>query len=141
MKCYLAGPMTGIPQFNFPAFDRACDDLRSLGYEIISPHEQDSAAVQAAARASLTGALMEGKIAGETWGRILARDVRLVADEVEGIVFLPGWENSNGALLESLVGLLCGKEFIQYELDHLPKPLLRIEVFITFICGLGRKIR
>ena len=113
-KLYLAGPMTGIAQFNFPAFEAATKDLRARGYEIISPHEQDSPAVQAAAWASLDGRLDNGAVAGETWGQILGRDVQIVADQVEGIAFLPNWHKSRGARLEAFVGLLCGRSFFEY---------------------------
>lgn len=115
MKYYLAGPMTGYPQFNFPAFHAAAADLRAQGYEIISPAEQDSPAVQSEAIKSADGSLdANGKIAGETWGDILAKDVKLVADGVDGIIFLPGWEQSRGARLEAFVGLLCKRSFAIY---------------------------
>ena len=105
---YLAGPMTGIPQVNFPAFEAAARMLRDAGHKVTSPHENDPPAVQAAAWASPDGRLDDaGKIAGETWGDILARDVKLVADECSGIVLLEGWHKSRGARLEAFVGLLC----------------------------------
>jgi hypothetical protein len=107
--------MTGIPQFNFPAFEAATKFLRSEGYEVISPHEEDTPEVQKAAWASPDGKLdSTGQIAGHTWGQILAKDVVIVADKVDGIVFLPGWERSRGAKLEALVGLMTGKEFFRY---------------------------
>lgn len=116
MIWYLAGPMTGIPQFNFPLFDEAANLLRARGHQVTSPHENDTPAVRAAAWASPDGKLdAEQKIAGETWGDILARDVKLVADEVGGIVFLPGLERSRGARLEAFVGLLTGKAFALYD--------------------------
>lgn len=109
-KVYIAGPMTGIPQFNIPAFERAAARLRAAGFEVVSPVERDSEAVQAAGRASPDGKLGPGNtIAGETWGQILARDVIIVADEVDGVVVLPGWHKSRGARLEVFVALLCNK--------------------------------
>lgn len=113
-KMYLAGPMTNIPQFNFPAFEAAATALRAAGFEIISPHEQDSADVQKASWASKDGKLNSDMIAGESWGEILARDVRIVSDHVDGVILLDGWEKSRGARLEVFVGLLTGKTFQQY---------------------------
>jgi len=114
MKLYLAGPMTGIPQFNFPAFDAAAKALRALGHTITSPHEEDTPAAQAAAWASPDGKQVAGGLGGETWAQILARDIVVVADKTDGIVFLPGWEKSRGARLEAFVGLLCQKKFYTY---------------------------
>ena len=112
---YIAGPMTGIPQFNFPAFEAAAQDLRARGFEITSPHENDTPAVQQAAWASPDGALDDsGKIAGETWGDILARDVKLVADECGGVVLLDNWHKSRGARLEAFVAIQCQLPVFQY---------------------------
>lgn len=38
-KIYIAGPMSGYPQNNYPAFDASASALRSLGYEVVSPAE------------------------------------------------------------------------------------------------------
>lgn len=109
---YLAGPMTGIPQFNFPAFEYATKQLREHGFTVVSPHEQDTPEVQKAAWASPDGKLdAAGKVADLTWGQILAKDVELVADKIGGIIFLDGWWHSRGAKLEAFVGLLTGKQF------------------------------
>jgi len=43
LTVYLAGPMTGLPRFNFPAFDQAAQALRAAGYRVINPAEQDRA--------------------------------------------------------------------------------------------------
>ena len=39
MRVYLSGPMTGMPELNFPAFHAAAAFLRGHGYEVINPAE------------------------------------------------------------------------------------------------------
>ena len=109
MRVYIAGPMTGIPQFNFPAFDALAQELRSRGYDVVSPAEMDDPATRAAALASPDGAPGTGSPNGETWGDFLSRDVKLIADGgIEAIICLPGWNRSRGARLETFVAWLCG---------------------------------
>ena len=104
MKVYIAGPMTGYDQQNFPLFDKVAALLRAKGYDVVSPAELDSPEERKIALANGRSAL--------TWGDFLARDVKLIADEgIEGIVLLPGWEKSKGAKLECFVGLLAKVEF------------------------------
>jgi hypothetical protein len=113
---YLAGPMSNLPQFNFPAFHEAASALRARGYEVVSPAELDGIEIKQVAMASKKGKLDAAhKIAGHTWGDLLSRDVKVVADKVEGIILLPGWQNSRGARLECFVGLLCGHSFFAYK--------------------------
>jgi hypothetical protein len=38
-KIYLSGPMTGLPDLNFPAFHAEAARLRALGYDVINPAE------------------------------------------------------------------------------------------------------
>ncbi len=38
---YIAGPMSGYPQYNFPAFDEARDELRENGWQVVSPADMD----------------------------------------------------------------------------------------------------
>jgi hypothetical protein len=113
-KVYVAGPMTGIPQMNFPCFDDAASALRQRGYEVVSPAELDSPESRAAALASEDGT-PAGYAEGETWGQFLARDVKLIADEgIQAIVVLPGWQESRGARLETFVARLCGLPILKY---------------------------
>lgn len=115
-KFYIAGPMTGIPQFNFPAFDVAAASLRSYGYLVVSPVELDDPSSRSAALANETGDPEQyNNETGETWGDLLARDVKLIADEVSGVVALEGWEESRGARLEVFVARTCGKPVYSYE--------------------------
>jgi len=108
MKLYLSGPMSNYPQFNIPAFERAAESLRALGHEVIVPYELDNDdGVGGAARASENGDVAAfTALTGFTWGDLLARDIKLIADgKIEGIVVLPDWENSKGARLEAYIGL------------------------------------
>lgn len=109
MRVYIAGPMTGLPQFNFPAFDALANSLRLAGHDAVSPAELDDPEDRAAALASPDGFMHGGHHMNKTWGDFLARDVKLIADGgIEGIVVLDGWERSRGARLETFVGFLCG---------------------------------
>jgi Domain of unknown function (DUF4406) len=125
-KIYLAGPMSGLPQFNFPAFFDAAIKLRAQGFEVVSPAEIDNEEDKGAALSSTDGdnrnlATMNNK----TWGDFLARDVKLLADTgIQGIVFLPNWMKSKGAKLEAFVGLLQGFSFWEY--DPAVKEAIRI---------------
>lgn len=110
---YLAGPMSHIPQFNYPTFFRVAKALRAEGYNVLSPAEQDSPEQLEIILASPDGNI--GAIDKEvgTWGDFLSHDVKLIADKVGGIVFLPGWQQSRGARLEGYVGLTCGHPFME----------------------------
>lgn len=116
MKVYIAGPMTGIPQFNVPLFDKVAYDLRLQGYNVVSPAELDSPEMRREALRSTDGALGPLEQAtGETWGHVLARDVLMLSDTgIEAIVLLPNWWQSRGATLETTVGLLNKLKFFQW---------------------------
>ena len=118
---YLSGPMSGVPQFNFPTFARVAALLRKQGYCVVSPAEMDDDEVRAAAVASPDGSSTE--TGGHTWGSFLARDVRIIADQVNGIILMPGWERSRGARLEAFVALLQKDfAFMRWD-DHISMPV------------------
>jgi hypothetical protein len=119
---YVAGPMTHIPQFNFPAFDSMAAALRRAGFRVVSPAELDNEADRKAAMASPDGSALDyGNGVKATWGDFLARDVKLLADgdaigPIDGIVVLPGWQKSRGARLETFVGrMLCDKPVFTWD--------------------------
>lgn len=39
MRAYIAGPMTGLPEYNFPAFYAAAERWRAYGWDVINPAE------------------------------------------------------------------------------------------------------
>lgn len=93
---YIAGPMTGLPEFNFPAFREAAQKYRDLGFAVISPAELDE-------QADFDPAGMTGNedltLHGFSLRNILARDLELVST-VDGLILLKGWEKSKGARAE-----------------------------------------
>ena len=138
-KIYLAGPMAGHPQFNFPAFAEAAKRLRASGFEVISPAEEDyKHGVGQQAEKSVDGDATKLK---DSWGTILARDVQLIADGgIQAIVFLPDWFASRGARLEATVGLLQPNfGFYQYEnggVTSLSRRTVAAELFAAFTADL-----
>lgn len=105
MRYYLAGPMTHIPQHNFPAFFRWAKLLRLAGYDIVSPAELDVGEVREVALASEDGEWCHE----QPWSEFLARDVRIVAEDVDAVLCMPGWARSRGVRLETFVAYLTGK--------------------------------
>lgn len=112
MKIYLAGPMSGYPTFNFPAFDAAVAALRRIGHTVISPHELDDIGIAAAARESTDGT----PIPGTSWAGFLGRDIKAL-EKCEAIALLPGWADSRGARLEAHAALLMRKKLFVYRDD------------------------
>lgn len=114
---YLAGPMSGRPMFNFPMFEAVAAMLRKQGFQIVSPNELDAVNTTdyELARDSVDGSLGTTE---QTWGDFLARDVKIVADQVDGVICLPGWEQSRGARLEAFVATCQGKPVFQYDAEE-----------------------
>lgn len=80
MKIYLSGPMTGIPEYNFPAFHAEAARLRKIGHEVVSPAEVNPDTSM-------------------TWEQCLRADIKALCD-CEAIALMPGWEGSKGAHIE-----------------------------------------
>lgn len=131
MKLYISGPMSGKPMFNIPAFDRMARKLRERGHDVVSPAELDSAEFRLLCLKSKDGDIEQLKVdaiaAGlepETWGDLLARDVKLLADDgIEGIVVLEGWGKSRGAALETFTARLANIPILAFWSDDTLKPV------------------
>jgi hypothetical protein len=77
---YLAGPMSGLPAYNYPAFDAAAARLRAAGFEVLNPAEN----------------VAPENAEWSDWMRLsLGQLVR-----AGGVARLPGAEGSRGARLE-----------------------------------------
>jgi hypothetical protein len=91
-KCYIGGPMRGIPNFNFPEFERAARELRAAGWHVYSPRENDA---EKGSEPSADGSPVED-IPLKYFFR---EDLWQVCDS-DAIFLLNGWEKSMGATLE-----------------------------------------
>ncbi len=99
---YLAGPMRGIAQFNFPAFMEATARLRSEGHRVFSPAENDQDKLgDDFGVDNATGDIGEAtKEEGFSLRDALKDDLSWICDNATHIALLPGWENSNGSKAE-----------------------------------------
>lgn len=113
MKLYLAGPMRGIPYFNFPAFFQAAKDLRANGHFVFNPAERDQAKYgDEVWKASPTGNLDDVKHLNFSLREALAADTQFICLEAEGIALLPGHERSSGARAELALANALGLQTI-----------------------------
>lgn len=80
MKLYIAGPMTGYVELNFPAFRDEAARLRALGFEIVNPAE-------------ITVDPASG------WLECMRADIKHLVD-CDGVALLPGWAQSRGTTVE-----------------------------------------
>jgi hypothetical protein len=78
MKLYISGPMTGLPDFNRPAFVRAEDDLVARGYNVWSPAWLPP---------------------GHDWEWYMTQCLAALPT-CDGVALLPGWRYSRGANIE-----------------------------------------
>jgi hypothetical protein len=118
MTCYIAGPMRGIPYYNFPAFDAAKDRLVALGWTVISPadldreHNFDSSSL---APDSDWNAIPENF----DLSACIRRDVEAVL-QCDALVFIPGdWGKSTGCRAELAVARWALKPVYELTADGL----------------------
>ena len=115
MKIYLAGPMRGKPNFNFPAFDYAAAKLRQEGHRVFSPAERDRGAYGADfGKDNATGDEMgaDGKDVLTMRRECFLADTTYICREAEAVAFLPGWEGSKGAVAEAALAVAIGLETV-----------------------------
>lgn len=113
-KCYVAGPMSGIPEFNFPAFFKAEEILKELGYEVFNPAAKDQEkTIDAESYATGDNVLLIEK--GFDFREAYLWDVSKVI-ESDTICMLKGWEASPGARGEHAVAVAMQKHYPAYEI-------------------------
>lgn len=77
-KIYISGPMSGYDECNYPAFNAAAEELRSLGYEVFNPAEHNT---------------------GASYWQTLRGDMEALLT-CDAVAVLPGWHLSAGASVE-----------------------------------------
>jgi hypothetical protein len=97
---YLAGPMSGLPDHNVPAFDSAAAQLRERGFFVVSPPEITRANPQPGIRS-------DGSIDEAAYRELVRLDLRGLLG-CSAVAVLPGWEKSKGARLEVSVAKAIG---------------------------------
>ena len=117
MRIYLAGPMTGIPHFNAPAFNAAAAHLRAQGHEVFNPIENDVSKFGQEVLSSPTGNPEEVRHTGLSARKVMEDDCTWICRHAEAIALLPGWEHSRGVRVEMALA-----EYLGLEIIHLVRP-------------------
>lgn len=108
-RLYLSGPMTGYPNHNFEAFNKAAALLTSFGFRVENPASK-------------------GVIEGWNWAAYLKYDLDILI-WCDGVATLPGWQESKGAVLEVHVA---------QQLDISVRPVQTwLDSFVNPLAGLG----
>ena len=112
---YIAGPMRGIPEFNFPAFRAAAAKLRAEGHEVFNPAERDVERHGTDISKGNTAGCEEqaAKEHGFDLRTALGEDLAWICAKAEAIALLPGWRNSKGATAEHAVAVALGLAVIE----------------------------
>jgi Domain of unknown function (DUF4406) len=97
MRIYIAGPMTGYPDLNFPAFHHAAAMLRGKGHDVVNPAEINVDPAKG-------------------WVECMRADIRELVT-CDAICMLPGWPRSRGALLEHTIARALGFEILYAPAD------------------------
>ena len=84
--------MTGLPEYNYPAFMRAEVRLRLAGFNVVNPAKLNTA--------------------GDAWVKCLRNDLFHIVKKCDGMAVLRNWRNSRGARLEVSVAIQLGMPII-----------------------------
>lgn len=95
LRLYIAGPMTGYDEYNYPAFDAAEEDLRAAGYLPFNPAKS-------------------GGSSDLTWPDNMRLALRMMLG-CEAVALLPEWERSRGASIEMRLAVDLGFDVLPLE--------------------------
>lgn len=92
-RIYIAGPMAGLPDLNFPAFHAEAKRLSTLGHDVVNPAEIN---------ADPPGG----------WSACMRADIAQLVT-CDALALLPGWRLSRGATLEHHIASALGMQVFE----------------------------
>ncbi len=114
MKFYISGPITGMPNRNEEAFDKAAKIIREVDPSAVNPLELDFASDT-----------------DLSWNECLRRDIKYLMD-CDAVLLLQGWEVSKGARLEVMIAKKLDMPFFRLnDNDELVEEHVAVDVEIT----------
>ncbi len=100
LRVYIAGPMSGLPGFNYPAFHAEAARLRAAGFEVESSADNPRPPCG-------------------SWAGYMRLAIRQLS-HCDAVTFLPGWNGSRGARLEHRIAIELGLSVIYHEPPNEP---------------------
>lgn len=106
---YVAGPMTGYPEFNYPHFMDVEDKLLAQGFTVLNPARADE----------YHKSLMpncEDCIVGRkhTWEWYMRQTIAMML-RADGVALLRGWQQSRGAKVEHGLAVTLGMPIASWQ--------------------------
>jgi len=92
VKIYLSGPMTGLPDCNYPRFNEVAGILRNHGYDVYNPAEYP----------------FDGDPKDFPIREAFAEYSKEICLNCDALLLLEGWESSKGANAELHLAKVCG---------------------------------
>ena len=116
-QIYIAGPMSGYPEFNFPAFFAAQKMFEDKGYKVWNPAAKDSEAAVQADASFATGDAAKLVAGGWDYKDAFSWDCNKIIYG-DAIYMLPGWEFSPGASAEHAVAKFIKKQNPEFQIIY-----------------------
>lgn len=122
MRVYVAGPMTGKPLYNFPAFDAAKARWEAAGHNVTTPADITREAWDAEHGRAFDPASDACEYGSWALCSMFSLDLAAVC-AAHVIALLPGWEQSKGARIEIAVAKQLGNKSFMCAETFMPMSL------------------
>lgn len=116
-KIYIAGPMSGFAEFNFPKFFATEEKLKAEGWRVFNPANKDGEAGVVTNASYAKGDALALVSSGWSFRDAYKWDTDRVI-EADAIYMLKGWEKSPGARGEHAVAMAMQTKYPDYEIIY-----------------------